>query len=123
MLNYTAKGQRNNLKITVATDVKTEAREFEVERERGIRLYQRTYDLVTVKGELYIKNCKGRAIDMEITKHLTGEVTEVSHKGEAKKLAEGLKGVNYNSILTWNFPIKPGEEETVSYSYKIYIYR
>jgi hypothetical protein len=33
---------------------------------------------------------------MEIKKKVTGEVLEVSHNGKIEKVAEGLRGVNFN---------------------------
>jgi len=121
MIKYTPKGTKNNLKLTVATDIKTDRHEYEIDRERQIKLYHRNYDLVTVKGELYIKNCKTKDVTMELKKKLTGEVVKVSHNGKIEKIAEGLKGVNQNSVISWEIPIKAGQEITVTYSYKVYV--
>jgi hypothetical protein len=121
IINYTPKGTRTNLKLTVATDIKTDRHEYEIDRQRDVRLYRHSYDLVTVKGELYIKNCKAKDLTMEIKKRLTGEVIEASNKGKIKKVAEGLKGVNYNSFISWEIPLKAGEEVNLTYKYKIYI--
>jgi hypothetical protein len=107
--------------LTIATDIKTNRNEYEAERQRDVRLYRNSYDLVTVKGELYIKNAKSKAVTMEIKKKVTGEVLEVSHKGKINKVAEGLRGVNFNSYISWEIPVKAGEEIEVTYTYKIYI--
>jgi hypothetical protein len=120
-INYTPKTTKTNLKLTIATDIKTNRREYEVERQRDVRLYRSSYDLVTVKGELYIKNAKSKDITMEIKKKVTGEVLEVSHKGKIEKVAEGLRGVNFNSFISWEIPVKAGEETDVTYTYKVYI--
>jgi hypothetical protein len=122
-LNYTPKNAKTNLKLTVATDVKHERHEYEIDRQRDVRIYNHNYDLVTVKGELSIKNHKNKEITMEIKKRLTGEATEVSHKGKIEKVAEGLRGVNQNSSISWEIPIKAGEEMNVTYKYKVYITR
>jgi hypothetical protein len=120
-INYTPKTTKTNLKLTIATDIKTNRREFEVERQRDVRLYRSSYDLVTVKGELYIKNAKSKDVTMEIKKKVTGEVLEVSHNGKIEKVAEGLRGVNFNSFISWEIPVKAGEETEVTYTYKVYI--
>jgi hypothetical protein len=120
-INYTPRGTKMNLKLTVATDIKTNKSEDEAERQRDIRLYRHSYDLVTVKGELFIKNAKTKDVTMEIRKRITGEVMEVSHEGKVKKVAEGLRGVNFRSSISWELPIKAGEEIILSYTYKVYI--
>lgn len=121
IINYTPKGTKNNLKLTVATDIKTNRNEYEIDRQRDVRLYRYSYDLVTVKGELYIKNAKTKDVTMEIKKKVTGDVIEVSHDGKIKKVAEGLRGVNYNSFISWEIPVKTGEEVEITYTYKVYI--
>ena len=122
-MNYTPKNAKTNVKLTVATDVKHERHEYEIDRQRDVRVYNNNYDLVTVKGELSIKNHKNKEITIEIKKTLTGEVTEVSHKAKIEKVAEGLRGVNQNSFISWEIPLKAGEEMNVTYKYKVYITR
>jgi hypothetical protein len=120
-INYTPKTTKTNLKLTIATDIKTNRHEYEIERQRDVRLYRSSYDLVTVKGELYINNAKSKDVTMEIKKKVTGEVLEVSHNGKVEKVAEGLRGVNFNSFISWEIPVKAGEEVEVTYTYKVYI--
>jgi hypothetical protein len=120
-INYTPKTTKTNLKLTIATDIKTNRHEYEIERQRDVRLYRSSYDLVTVKGELYINNAKSKDVTMEIKKKVTGEVLEVSHSGRVEKVAEGLRGVNFNSFISWEIPVKAGEEVEVTYTYKVYI--
>ena len=122
VINYTPKGIKTNLKLTVATDIKTNRNEYEIERQRDVRLYRSSYDLVTVKGELYIHNAKPKDVTMEIKKKVTGEVLAVSHDGKITKVAEGLRGVNFNSFISWEIPVKAGEEVEITYTYKVYIH-
>ncbi len=122
-INYTPKNAKTNLKLTVATDVKHDRHEYEIDRQRDVKIYNHNYDLVTVKGELSIKNHKNKEITIEIKKRLTGEAMEVSHKGKIEKVAEGLRGVNQNSFISWEIPLKAGEETSVTYKYKVYITR
>lgn len=121
-INYTPKTTKTNLRLTIATDIKTNRNEYEIERQRDVRLYRSSYDLVTVKGELYINNAKSKDVTMEIKKKVTGEVLEVSHGGKVEKVAEGLRGVNFNSFISWEIPVKAGEEVEVTYTYKVYIH-
>ncbi len=123
MITYTAKGNKVNLKMTVAAEVKTDRREYETDRQRDINLYGYSYDLVTVKGELYVKNSKTSQITLDIRKLITGEVVSASHEGKIKKLAEGIsrRRANSSSIITWEVPVNPGAEIKLTYSYKIYV--
>lgn len=121
MITYTPRGSKANLKLTVANDIKTDREEEEASRQRDIRMYQYSYDLVTVKGELVVRNLKDREVTMLIKKTLTGEVTEASHKGRIEKNAEGLKGVNYNSVISWETQVPAGKEEKLTYKYRVYV--
>lgn len=122
-INYTPKNANTNLKLTVATDVKHDRHEYEIDRQRDVKLYNHNYDLVTVKGELHIKNHKDKDITMEIKKKMTGEVMEASHNGKIEKVAEGLRGVNPSSTISWEIPLKAGEAIDVAYKYKVYLTR
>jgi len=74
-----------------------------------------------VKGEIYLKNCKGEDINLEVKKAITGEVLEAAYEGKVKKVAEGITGVNSSSLISWEIPLKAGKEITLPYSYKVYI--
>ena len=121
VVSYTPKGAKTNLKLTVATDIQTTRHEYELERQRDVQIYHRTFDLVTIEGKLSIKNNKTSDVTMEIKKKLTGEVLEAGHQGKVEKIAEGLKGVNHNSVISWEIPAKAGEEIKLTYKYKVYI--
>lgn len=122
VLNYTPKGASSNLKITLAPDIKVKRTENEKERKHdALSLYGYTYDLVTVEGKLTLKNFKNQSVTMNVTKMVSGELSSVSDNGKIEKLAEALKSVNPSSRITWEFPLKAGEEKNIAYSYKIYI--
>ncbi|MCK4665739.1 DUF4139 domain-containing protein [Candidatus Dependentiae bacterium] len=122
-INYTPIGVQSTLKLTAANDIKIKYSEVELDRERNVKIYHYTYSLVTVQGEVQLKNTKNEAVDMEITKTLTGEVIEIDNDGKTTKTAEGLKTVNYHSILKWKITLKPKEEIKLNYKYKVHISR
>ncbi len=122
VLNYTPKGAATHLKITLAPDIKVKRAENEKERKHdALSLYGYTYDLVTVEGKLTLKNFKNQSVTMDVTKMVSGELSSVSDNGKVEKMAEALKSVNPSSRITWEFPLKAGEEKNITYSYKIYI--
>jgi hypothetical protein len=119
---YTAPGAETTIKINRALNVIGEQGEIEVDRKRGItQFYGWNYDLVKVKGEMKVKNRLDKTITIEITKHLTGEIQQKKPDAKDVPTAKGLKQVNPRHILTWQMELKPGEEQTASYLYQVYI--
>lgn len=124
MISYTSVGAESNLKITLATDVKARKKEYEINRIRKeASIFGGYYDLVTVKGELKVTNYKSKDVTLKITKHLSGEVLDTSPNGTVNIVAEGLKAVNPNCVITWELQLKPKEEQEISYTYQVYIRR
>ena len=78
------------------------------------------YDLVKIRGELKLRNRIDKAVDIEITKELSGDVLESLPRAGDVKTARGLKQVNTKHILTWVVQIEPGEDKTVTYQYQVY---
>ncbi len=122
-LAYTPKGAKINLKLTVATDIKSDHKEVEIDRQRNISIYGRNYDLVTIQGELYLKNYKTKEAEVEIKKKVTGDVLDVINDAKVTTVAEGLKSVNKNSKINWDITLSPSQETTLLYKYKTYIAR
>ena len=123
-LKYTPSKGKNTLRITKAMSVKAQQKELETERQRGVlTVYGRNYDLVDIEGKLSVRNFQDKAITMEITKTVSGEV--VSHEPRAKieKLARGLRAVNSLSKLTWSIELEPGQEKEINYAYRVYVRR
>lgn len=122
VLNYTPKGAKSNVKITVAPDIKVKRVENEKARKtNALTQYGYSYDLVTVEGKLTLKNFKNQSVMMDITKKVSGEIVSAGDGGKTEKLAEALKSLNPSSRITWEIPLKAGEEKNIAYSYKIYI--
>lgn len=120
-LKYTPKGAKINLKLTIASDVVSSKRETETSRKRGVKLDNQTFDEVIVEGELTIKNWKTKPIKLLVSKKLTGEVVEAAD-GKVNKIWQGLTGSNPNSRIEWEKTLPAGEEISLKYNYKVYIY-
>lgn len=122
-LKYTTPGTKVNVKITKALDIAAEAREEEIERERGVlkdRYNNPTYDLVTVKGTIELTNLKASDVDMRIRKSIEGEVIEAPGSASSFKSTKRLNQVNINSVIEWRPSLKKGEKVTFTYTYKVY---
>ncbi|MBN1501622.1 MAG: DUF4139 domain-containing protein [Spirochaetes bacterium] len=123
MLNYTPAGTDARVKLTISSDIKTDRKEEELGREQRVKIAKSstTYDDVRISGELYIKNTKNENISVEITKKITGEVTEADMNPKIIKEVDGLNGVNFKTSVKWVVNLKKGENKTIKYRYKIYV--
>ena len=119
---YTAPGTKTTIRINRAMNVLAEKVELELERKRdAMKSYGYRYDLVKVKGELKLQNRLDKSVIVEITKNLSGEVIESAPKAKDIPTAKGLKQVNPRHILVWEIELKPGQKETLLYTYEVYI--
>jgi len=104
--------------------VKAEQLELETERKRdAAQLYGRHYDLITVEGKLSVTNFQPKAITLEITKTLSGEVKSSQPKAKIEKQARGLRQMNAVLKLTWTIKLEPGEQKQLDYIYDVYVRR
>lgn len=123
-LGYTPAGGESTLRITQAVSVKAEQRELETDRKReAAQFYGWQYDLITVRGELAVTNFQTKAITLEITKTLSGELKSSDPEARLEKLAAGLRRMNGLAKLTWTLQLEPGQKHDVSYQYEVYIRR
>lgn len=121
-LPYTPKGASSNLRITIATDLRSSQEERETARQPNIeRRRSYNYDLVTVEGTLKVKNFKTKEVRLSIVKTLRGDVEFLSDEGKAVKLGEAIQTDNPMSRLTWEVTLKPGAEKIITYRYKIWL--
>ena len=124
MFNYCMADGDCDVKINKALDVRADANEEEVARDRGAikdRYNNPRYDLVTVKGTLQVLNGRHEKVQMTITKNLTGEVVSNTGDPVVTKTTRGLRQVNTTSKLVWKPEVKPGDKLTLEYTYKLYV--
>ncbi len=121
-LLYTPKGASTNLKMTIATDVRTSKKELEVERQpKALYRNGTEFEAVTVEGTLKVKSYKSKEISLKIYRSLVGEILTTTDEGKVEKLGEGIRGVNSTSRTTWDLKLKPGEEKAITYRYKVLV--
>jgi len=119
---YTVPGAEASIRINRALNVQAEQAELEIERKRNAaNFYGWNYDLVKLTGELKIRNQLGKAIELEITKELSGEVLEKSGRPTDLQSTRGLKQVNPKHQLVWTLKLPAGEQEKVTYTYQLYV--
>lgn len=123
-LLYTSVGADAVVKMTKALDVRADDVEEEIAREVLTQTVRGNwYDVVTLKGTLSIINRKSDAIEIKVTKELTGEMVGADDNPKVRTITRGLRAVNPRQLLEWTIPLKAGEKRTITYSYKVHLLR
>jgi hypothetical protein len=125
-LYYTSPGGQTTLKITRSMDVKAEKSEKEADRQRGVKppyYASGNWDLVTIEGELRVRNYKNKSVTLLVKKTLSGEVLADVPKAQVEARAEGVWHLNPQQVLTWEIPLQPGGKASLTYRYKAYVAR
>ena len=123
VLNYTPGGGEAMVKITQALGIKADQIELEVSNEPTAYRYRGDqYDRVTIEGTLHLRSHMQKEVTVEVTKQVTGTLKSATPEPEVEKLARPTTWnwwwhINPHSRLTWQVPLKPGEEVTVTYTY------
>ena len=117
-------GQRTSLRMTKALSVRTEASEVEEEGQREIvwiggNDYQRT----KVKGQLTLRNFRGKDITMVVRCEFSGELLECDNDPVKSLRTEGVPSVNPRRQLDWTIVLPPGAEKSLSYRYQVLVDR
>lgn len=121
MLKYTPVGAKNDVKLTVATDISSN-QGINEESRKTVQIASSTYDEVTVNGKLTLKNWKDKAVKVSVKKSLVGDVVN-SGDGKSTKVVRQLAAVNPTSEITWEFNLKPQETKELNFTYKVLFYR
>lgn len=122
ILTYTPPGGQSTLRLTVATDVRAQQSQTEVSRT-PIQILHRDFDEIIVDGKLTVKNVKAQPIKVSVRKSLVGEVKDVGQDGKVSRVIKGLTANNPASEISWDFPLEPGAQRDLTYSYKVLVYR
>lgn len=123
MMTYTARGTNALLKITKALNVRADQTEEEVSRERAAYKLPggQTFDLVTLKGTLEVKNRKNEQVTLKITRWVTGEVISAEGNPTITKALKGLRQVNSSAKIEWEVPVEAGKDKKLTFLYKVYV--
>lgn len=124
MMNYIPAGGEVSLRINKALDVRPEANEEEVSRERAAIRDQYNnprWDLVTVKGTLEVTNSRKEEVQLNLVKQFTGELIKADGEPAVVKTTKGLRQMNSTGKLTWKPKVKPAEKLHLEYTYKLYV--
>ena len=87
MTTYTSAGASTDLEITKAVDVQVAKSENETQRTpNAVRLQGNDYARVDLAGKITLTNHKSQPIELEITRHVLGNVQTADHDGAIVKI-------------------------------------
>ncbi len=124
-MNYTSVGAETLVKITKALDIRADKKSEEIARERGVIKDNNgnpTWDLVTVKETFSISNRKSEKVNVRVNKMIRGDSVNADFEAKDQKTAQGLTEMNPIHRLEWNIGIEPGKTQTLTCTYKTYVY-
>jgi hypothetical protein len=127
-LDYTSMKKKEKVFLTEAPDVGITRSEKEVNRQVDEKKFTRDrytyyYDLITVEGEVDIRNYKNKDINLESKYVIVGEPVESSVPWEQAKRPVQVQDMNGLTNVCWKQKIKAGEQTKIKYKYKMYVLR
>ena len=78
-------------------------------------------DLVTLKGELKLRNYEKREVEIVITNAVPGKPLSADEGGHTVADPNKLKLAERRGTVFWRIKLKPGEEKTLRYQYERYV--
>lgn len=125
-LNYTPINGDSFVKLTEAPDVNIKQAEKVVSRTenekkvtRGKETYY--YDLLTIAGQVKVKNYKAQKIDLNIRRPIIGELKESSVKWLQAERINTTSDLNKLTDVCWETSVDAGGELTIAYTYEIFV--
>jgi len=123
LLKYTPKGGKGEIPVTAAINIAHDSQEKEADRK--LRAYEPArdfwVDLVTVEGELKVRNFEKRTADIIVTAHIPGKPLAASDQGAISVDTTKLQLLERTGSVRWTLRIEPGETKTVTYKYERYV--
>jgi hypothetical protein len=123
LLKYTPKRGNGELPVTAAINIAHERIEREVDRE--LRAYSPRkdvhYDLVTLEGQLKLRNYEKKTVQIVISNSVAGKPTTADRGGVVSGDSSKLKLLERTGSVHWNVQLEPDEETTLTYQYERYV--
>ena len=123
LLKYTPKGGNGDLPVTAAINISHHKSEREIERKLKAHspAHNIHFDLVTLEGELTLRNYERRAVCIVIDNPIPGKPIDADDKGRMLVDPSKLKLLERAGSVSWTVEIEPGKEKTLTYRYERYV--
>ena len=120
-LLYTPMGAESRVKLTQATDMRTDVTETEIERKEPEKIGDRVFIQVTSEIRLKITNHREKAADVEVTRSVVGKVLSASDDGAIESRPNPDDALNPLSNVKWTTKVDPGKDRVLTYRYLRYV--
>ena len=79
------------------------------------------YDLLTIQGEITLKNYKNIDIDLNVKRTITGELKESDSNWLKNQRINIQTALNKITDVCWELNLKKSEEKKIIYTYKVIV--
>ena len=123
LLKYVPREGQGELPVTTAINIAQEQKESEVDRKLKAHepSHQFFVDLVTLEGELKMRNYEKTAITVIVTAPVAGKPLSASHDGIVSLKTTKLQLLERAGTVQWKLKLEPGETKAVTYRYERYV--
>ncbi len=123
LLKYTPKAGRSELPVTAAINIVHDKTESEGDRKFKAHSPRHDFflDLVTLQGELRLRNFEKSAVEIIIVNAVPGKPLEASDTGSTASDPNKLQLLERQGTIHWSMRLEPGEAKTVTYTYERYV--
>ncbi len=123
LLKYVPKGGTGEFPVTTAINIAAGQKEAEVDRKLKAHQPSGDYflDLVTLEGELTLRNYGREAADSVVELHLQGRPLTASDDAKIVLDTANLKLTERTGSLNWRIVVGPGATKTLTYRCERYV--
>jgi len=123
LLKYTPKGGKCEIPVTQAINISHQQTEKEIERKlKAHSPKSNTYlDLVTLEGELNLRNFEKETINIVVTVAVPGKPLSPSDDGLIRTDSSKLQLTQRAGSIRWEITLEPNESKTITYQYERYV--
>jgi hypothetical protein len=123
LLKYVPKDGRGEIPVTAAINVAQEQKETEADRKLKAHepAHEFYVDLVTLQGELKLRNFEKTAITVIVTAPVPGKPLSASDEGAITVDTAKLQLLERSGSVRWTVRLDPGQTRTVTYKYERYV--
>jgi hypothetical protein len=123
LLKYTPIGGRAEIPVTAAINVSSDKTENEIDRKlKAHSPADHVYlDLVTLEGQLELRNFERRSVEVLISVPVPGKPTKASDEGVLQSDPTQLKLAERAGTIRWRVELEPNETKRLTYQYERYV--
>lgn len=123
LLRYTPRGGRGEIPVSAGINIAHD--KVEAEGDRKLKAHSPSdhvwLDLVTIEGELRLKNFEATPVEVIITAPVPGKPVEASDDGLKAADPTKLQLLDRAGTIRWSIKLKPQESKVLKYKYERYV--